>query len=170
METAAIFDPSRRYRYSLRRSWAGNSRWEGAGNQLAFVLLNPSRADEYCNDPTIRRCIGLAKGWGYDGIVVVNLFACRNKDPSVLKRIRSPIGPENDHHIRLCVQGAAKIVVGWGNHGRHRDRGQEVLKLLAPFELWCLGTTKSGQPKHPLYVRQEIQLIRFFQAPVAVTD
>lgn len=71
----AVFDPAGRYRYSLRR------RWDAAGARVAFVLLNPSTADGRRDDPTIRRCIGFAREWGFGGLEVVNLFAHRSNPP-----------------------------------------------------------------------------------------
>ncbi len=68
MERSATFDPTGRYRYSLERCW-------GSDSTLAIVMLNPSRADGSLDDPTLRRCMGLALGWGFGAIAVVNLFA-----------------------------------------------------------------------------------------------
>ncbi|TMF61888.1 MAG: DUF1643 domain-containing protein, partial [Chloroflexi bacterium] len=67
----ATFSADRRYRYRLWR------RWDGARPVVAFVMLNPSTADARRDDPTIRRCIGFAKSWGFGGVEVVNLFAYR---------------------------------------------------------------------------------------------
>ena len=45
-------------------------------------MLNPSLADATADDPTIRRCIGLAYGWDFGAITVVNLFAYCTALPS----------------------------------------------------------------------------------------
>jgi hypothetical protein len=51
----AVFSDDREYRYRLWRTWDVDK------PTAAFVMLNPSTADETENDPTIRRCIGFAK-------------------------------------------------------------------------------------------------------------
>ena len=58
----AQFSLCKRYRYSLERSWNG-----GEGRVL-FIGLNPSTADHKKDDPTIRRCVGFAKSWGFNGM------------------------------------------------------------------------------------------------------
>ena len=68
MEYGAIFDVNDRYRYSLWRAWSAHH------PRIAFVLLNPSTADEQRNDPTIRRCMGFARAWNFGSMEVVNLF------------------------------------------------------------------------------------------------
>lgn len=62
-----------RYSYSLERVWDKG----GYKNLCLFIMLNPSTADAHIDDPTIRRCIGFAKSWGYGGILVGNLYAFR---------------------------------------------------------------------------------------------
>src|SRR4051812_15620668 len=70
MKTTAEFSPCRRYRFALWRRW-------DSGPQVLFAMLNPSTADETTNDPTIRRCIGFARAWGFGSLAVGNLFAFR---------------------------------------------------------------------------------------------
>lgn len=67
---------------------------------MVFIGLNPSTADEEMDDPTIRKCINFAKGWGYGEIIMVNLFAFRSTDPSLLIRDENPVGPDNDSYIQ----------------------------------------------------------------------
>lgn len=107
----AVFDPAGRYRYSLRR------RWDAAGARVAFVLLNPSTADGRRDDPTIRRCIGFAREWGFGGLEVVNLFACRSTHPGGLRSAQDPVGPENDRFLAAAWDRADRVIVAWGNHG-----------------------------------------------------
>lgn len=64
----AEFSECRKYRYVLWRRWD----WKGYGNQVMFIGLNPSTADETEDDPTIRRCIRFAKDWGYSGLLMMN--------------------------------------------------------------------------------------------------
>ena len=139
-----IFSTCRTYRYTLWREWAG-------GNGYAmFVGLNPSTADETRDDPTIRRCIGFAKAWGYAGLCMTNLFAFRSPNPKNMKVVPDPVGPENDAHLAALSELAGVIVAAWGTNGTHRGRDIAVRHLLPG--LHCLSMTKSGHPGHPLYL------------------
>ena len=59
LKSDAVFSPDRLHRYGLWRIWDDDL------PKVLFIGLNPSTADELKNDPTIRRCIGYAKDWGY---------------------------------------------------------------------------------------------------------
>lgn len=145
----AIFSPDRQYRYALSRVW------DESTAKVLFISLNPSTADEYHDDPTVRRCIGYARSWGYGGLWVANLFAYRATDPRELKRISDPIGPENDSWLKELAQDADLIIAAWGNAGCYQGRDRVVRSMLG--EIHCLGVNKSGQPSHPLYLRKDIQ-------------
>lgn len=144
---SAIFNGSQ-YRLELRREWNAG---EGTVN---FVMLNPSIATEFKDDPTIRRCIGFARAWGFKGMVVTNLFSYRSTKPAALKKVEDPIGPGNDAHIVEVARSAQKVVLAWGVHGELKGRGDRVVDLLAKEGIprYALGYTKTGQPQHPLYV------------------
>jgi hypothetical protein len=146
-----------RYRYRLWRTW------DAALPRVAFVMLNPSTADHRKDDPTIRRCIGLSRAWGYGGLVVVNLFAYRTPAVAALRQVPDPIGPDNDRHVRAASRRAAAVVLAWGVHGTLHGRDQEVLRLLGRCRrpLLCLGTTRDGHPRHPLYLPSGIRPARF---------
>lgn len=154
----AVFSPCRTYRYVLRRPVG-----LGGGTCL-FVMLNPSTADETVNDPTIRRCMGFARDWGYGLLLVANLFALRSTDPRALYAAEDPVGPENDRHILAAASEAGVVVCAWGNHGAHLDRGRAVASLLKGegVEARCLGVTGTGQPRHPLYIpkAQALEVLR----------
>jgi len=166
----AIFSPCRTWRYTLCRQWW----WSDPGQMVVFIGLNPSTADEIQDDPTVRRCIGFAKRWGYGGMFMLNIFALRHMNPKVLYQATDPIGPENNHYILEVVQNpeVIRVVACWGNHGVLRNRGLEVVRLIqeAPglhrlpeFRLSRLGElTKTGQPRHPLYLKSNLE-------PVAMT-
>jgi len=121
-------------------------------------MLNPSTADAETDDPTITRNRRRAMSMGFGSLIVWNLGAARATDPKVWKALADPIGEENDNHIRRilceCRDRHGVTVVGWGNHGTFMGRDVIVSRLAHEIgvELFCLGTTKSGQPKHPLYV------------------
>jgi hypothetical protein len=149
---SATFSEDRRYRYTLVR------RWDDRLPSVMFVGLNPSTADETLDDPTIRRCIGFAKSWGYGALVMTNLFAFRSTDPRAMASADDPIGnPFNDVSIERIAQLVDLTVVAWGSYGdRAPARVGQVLALIG--DVYCLGVTKSGQPRHPLYLRRDAAL------------
>jgi hypothetical protein len=134
-------------------------------------MLNPSTADAYTNDATIRRCIGFAQAWGYGSLEVVNLFALMATRPQQLQQVCDPIGVDCDRHLLVAVSRAAGIVIAWGNWGRLHQRDRSVLDLLAaqtsPASLYCLGTNQGGQPRHPLYLNRDTDLIPFLRSETA---
>lgn len=138
------------YRYTLTRTW------NSSAEPLVFILLNPSTADASQDDPTIRRCIGFAKRWGFGGIVVVNLYAYRATKPRDMLAADDPVGPDNDRIITEIVNGKT-VVAAWGTNAR-RERVAEVLALIqGTARLLALEITKFGHPRHPLYVHGEAQ-------------
>lgn len=155
----AVFSPDRTHRYSLTRVW-------GKGLRACWIMLNPSTADAFTDDPTIRRCINFTKGLGgYGGLVVVNLYSLRATNPRELWTHPNPIGELGGHHLYSQVHAAydnhAEIIAAWGTHGARHDRGSNVAQGMANvgFELHCLGTTKDGHPKHPLYVPGDMPIV-----------
>ena len=154
----------RRYRYWLHRELASEGR-EG----LAFVMLNPSTADAVNDDPTIRRCIGFGREWGFRELTVLNLFALRATKPAELRRHGAEaIGRRNDEALRWMREHPATtmVVAAWGNHGMHLNRAADAMAIIAPAV--ALGVTKQGCPKHPLYVRREARPLPYADEAPAV--
>lgn len=153
----ATFSSDRQYRYTLTRSWGGSRR-------LVVIGLNPSTADEAKLDPTIRRVIGFARRDGFGAIDMLNLFAWRSTSPDVLNQLGDDaIGPDNDEHIvRVATQlHVGAVVAAWGSHPAARQRGVAVAELLLRhgIALRCWGTTRSGAPRHPLYLSAAAPLL-----------
>lgn len=148
MERSATFSACRTYRYALWRRW-------GRGDYVMFIGLNPSTADEINDDPTIRRCIGFARAWGYGALCMANLFAFRATQPADMKRAADPVGAENDHVLRQLADQAGVVVAAWGAHGTYKGRDQSV-RLLVP-DLHYLRLTKDGHPGHPLYLPADLK-------------
>lgn len=140
----AVLSPDREYRYQLSRCW------DVEKPTLAFLMLNPSTADESEDDPTIRRCLGYAKDWGYGSLIVGNLFALRATDPSELRDHPEPVGLKNEEHLRSICHEAEMVIAAWGTDGSINGRGREVVEMI-DADLYALNTTKEGHPNHPLY-------------------
>jgi hypothetical protein len=153
------------YRYSLERDWDSDAL------RIGFVMLNPSTADATQDDPTIRRCISFASAWGYGALEVVNLFAYRATHPLELRCVADPVGVDNDSYLLRMQQRVQKIVVAWGNQGSFQGRNQAVLKLLTRYQVvYCLGLTRLGHPRHPLYVTRDTTLITFPACSLHLSD
>jgi hypothetical protein len=158
MNSGATFSECGSYRYSLFRIWGDPQQ------RAAFLMLNPSTADETKDDPTIRRCIGFAKAWGLGALDVINIFALRSTDPRALYKHPDPVGlPWNDSIILDVARHAEIVVAAWGVHGAYENRGQRVVEMLrgAGVEVQALGVTKGGHPKHPLYLPSNSKLVRY---------
>lgn len=148
------------YRYWLERTWDKDK------PAVAFVMLNPSTADAKTDDPTIRKCIGFARHWGYGGIVVANLFAFRATKFKDLQRALDPIGGTRNYgFLQRALDDYKTIVCAWGVHGSHLDQDRVFLQMAeraaATPRLRCLKLTAARHPTHPLYVSYDQPLISY---------
>lgn len=159
----AILDSVRAYRYLL---WYDNLLFPPAiapyPKVVTWVMLNPSTADETEDDPTIRRCIGFSRAWGFDTMEVVNLFSLRSPNPVALRKHAQPVGGRDAlSHAWDSILRADRIVVAWGaNPMASESPVYEWLGGGSLFEgkTFCLGHTRGGQPKHPLYLPADTEL------------
>lgn len=155
----AVFSEDRRYRYLLGRRWA-----DEGGPLMIFGMLNPSKAGAFCEDPTVRKCIGFAKRWKAEGIVVCNAGAFIATDPADLARAEDPIGEHNMDAIRFALSyDLAFRVAAWGRIAPKLKR-----RLVGPIAwmkmrgaLWCFGTTENEpkEPRHPLMLAYSAPLV-----------
>lgn len=150
MRSGAHFSRCRTWRYALWREWAH------ARARVMLIGLNPSTADAQRDDPTIRRCIGFARDWGFGGVWVLNLFAFRATFPGDLKAAEDPIGPRNDWWLRRVARRCDRIVAVWGNDGRFLDRSARVQGML-DGRLEVIRLNASGEPAHPLYLPKTLR-------------
>ncbi len=163
MRSHAVYSPCQRYRYALSHVW------DAVLPTAVFVMLNCSTATAYAPDPTIARCIGYAKRWGMGGVVALNLFALRSTDPRGLLECDDPVGPENDREI-VSRTGLADttLICAWGGPYSPKALGKlvrmralHVKRLLAGQRLMCLAMAKGGEPRHPLYLKNELLPIEY---------
>lgn len=150
--STAVYSPCEKYRYSLTRCW------NDTAPRVNFVMLNPSKATEIQNDPTVERCERRARMLGYGAFAVTNLFAWRDTDPKALRAAAAPIGLGNDDAIRQTALWAHDVIAAWGVHGAHLGRGSDVQALLGGLDrtILHLGLTKDGHPRHPLYLKYAV--------------
>ena len=161
MKRNAVLSAHGVYRYLLTREWS-------SGPQGAIIMLNPSTADEFQDDPTIRKCIGFAQRLGWGGFSVVNLYAYRATDPADLRRAGYPIGPHNEQYIERAVDLAADtgapVVAAWGRKGHQQQaRVRAVLAALRSTPVFALRIAKTGAPSHPLMLPYSTQLLPYYE-------
>ncbi|WP_333714454.1 DUF1643 domain-containing protein [Yoonia sp.] len=151
--SVAVYSDCAQYRYALTRTW------DATGKRVLFIMLNPSKATEVQNDPTVERCERRARALGFGAFRVTNIFAWRETDPQKMRKAADPVGPQNDAQILEAVGWADAVIAAWGTHGAHLDRGPAVARLLRETHrpLLVLGLTKDGHPRHPLYVGYRVQ-------------
>jgi hypothetical protein len=156
MEHGATLSQCRRYRYDLWRIW-------GHGPVMNTILLNPSKADEDDNDPTVTRMVKRARQLNCGGLAMTNVFAWRATEPKQLKsewkcNAVDVIGADNDAHILRRARSSDLVVCGWGGNGKLFGRGATVEGMLraAGIKLHAFRVT-SGIPWHPLYLPYSTQ-------------
>jgi hypothetical protein len=133
--------------------WWYERRW-GDGPRLCWVGLNPGTGDTDGKPrPTLRKVVTWATEWHLDAVLVVNLFAYRATNPKALRTVNvDVIGDRNDEILRWATSTAGKTLAAWGAGGRLAGRGATVTHMLD--DPICLGVTRYGEPRHPLYVPQ----------------
>ena len=160
MERTATISDCGRYRYDLTRRWAD-------GPTALWVMLNPSTADATEDDPTIRRCISFSQRVNCGGLTVVNLYAYRTTDPKALLTAENPIGPDNLATVRRWLMDASLVVAAWGAWPLTNRRiaparlHVEGLATMHGHDMKCLGVTKAGAPRHPLYVKGDQPFVSY---------
>jgi hypothetical protein len=157
IERFAMFSEDYQYRLLLSRCWTGNAK---LAKHLPFIMLNPSTASGLIDDPTIRRCMGFARALHYGGIMVVNLFTFRTPSPAELWKAEDPVGIRADDMLMSIIEGTDEMIICGGGAQKHPlvaerlHHFRNILKWPSPHakKLRCLGVTKDGHPKHPLYI------------------
>lgn len=152
LESQADISEDGLYRYWLSRRLAMGER------TVLFVGLNPSTADAMQDDPTIRRCAGFARRWGYDWLLMGNLYAYRATEPKVLRTVLDPVGVRNQEALLWMAHRAEVIVAAWGAFSLNHYASVLSKWLLSRPHTRHLGRTRSGAPKHPLYLADSTPL------------
>lgn len=160
VKRGAVISDCGHYRYRLWREW------DAELPTCCFVMLNPSTADAEVDDPTIRRCIGFARREGCGRLEVANLFAWRATDPQELRALHDfdkAFGPDHATHLADAMRNAAKIIAAWGACSGFGNKGGALLAAMGQerdhgLPIFCLGKTKDGYPRHPLYVPADAKL------------
>ncbi len=145
---------------------------------LLYFGLNPSKANAYQDDPTIRRLVGFSLRWGYGELFVINLFSRVSSKTPLISKCTNPVGEGNDQQIVSSIMKWSEdsrwdLWLGWGRAGNTFGRNIEAISIielhfknrlnLFPYAKGplCLGLTKNGNPRHPLYAHNSEKLMPF---------
>lgn len=154
-QSSAVISDCGLYRYRLGRRW-------GDGPTCGWIMLNPSTANEWVDDPTIGRCTSFSKREGCGGLSVANIYAWRATDPKELATIPFPMGPEWRYHFdAFLAEVDGPLIAGWGAH-KGIDRQVATVRQIvreAGRTLMRLALSKEGHPRHPLYIKGDAPLV-----------
>lgn len=137
----AEFSECGKYRYKLWRIWNESL------PKAMCIGLNPSKASDIKNDPTITNITSMLKILGYGGFYMVNLFAWISSKPQDLLTCADPIG-ENETKLKEVESICDVVIVCWGNF----KQAEKIIKEVLPNypNAKCFGINKNGTPAHPL--------------------
>lgn len=160
---AAEFSPCGRYRYWLSR-W-----WEPTGRAALWIGMNPSTAEADVDDPTIRKEMHFTRALGLAGYIKCNVMDYRATKPKDLLTLEgvNAASPQNLQTIISQARHASMVFAAWGALLRPLRRyADEVAFELRPIvgDLWCMGVTADGSPRHPLYLRNDAQPMPWISA------
>lgn len=147
MKSGAIISEDSKYRFQLWRIW------DESKPLVLWVMHNPSKADAVESDKTIDKIIRFSKAWGYGGIYVGNLFPYRATKPSEMKKaLQETVFPfgENLKYILEMIDKCSLHVLAHGNPVV--DYKPNILN----HNWHYLKLTKSGNPCHPLYLKEDL--------------
>jgi hypothetical protein len=127
-----------------------------AVRMILWIMLNPSTADASEDDPTLRTITAFSEIWGYNRLMVGNLYAYRTPFPREMFRAAKAgvdvVGPENNTFLTQMVErvraSGGRVMAAWGGNAKIA-RVQEVASLVG--EMHCLRTNSDGSPVHPLF-------------------
>jgi hypothetical protein len=174
---ATFEGPEMVYRFHL-----GQQLTEANRRSLLVIGLNPSTADHLEDDRTIAKLTRLARAMDFDRLDMTNIDPFRSTDPKNLvrapeKSVSNPYAPPihastrrelelNLAVIRWLACRADLVLCAWGGPyspvilgqtvARRAELVAEALKRDA-VKLTCLATAKGGEPRHPLYLKDELR-------------
>lgn len=179
-----IFDPGGRSRFPLlpgikgracfagenarHRLWLqrglddGTPSWESPFAH--WTCMNPSTAGADEDDPLVRKAWEFTRRMGLAHMILTNAGTYRCTDPSLLPR-GVPLSHRDNLDVTLAIsRQAAKVVVACGNPPDVLfPHATAVIATLrdAGLDLWCLGRTQAGWPRHPGRLAYATKVERF---------
>ena len=165
---AGFSGPDDCYRTWLSRNWTPPTKIIDVDGYALWIGMNPSTADASVDDPTIKKEIKFTKGLGLGGLIKCNVMNFRATYPADL--LKPLVIPRSDDNLPMIIGfalSARKIILCYGDlKPELRRYGVETVAALqqAGHELWCLGITNGGSPRHPLYVKESTSLVTLKEA------
>jgi hypothetical protein len=149
-----------KYRYKLEREINKD------GNiTIGFIGVNPSTADDYVDDNTVKNWKVFAKNNNAKKMLVANAFAFRATDVKNLSSAIDPIGKDNDASLLSFIKQCDVLVPCWGSRNKLRTKLRPRLDIVMTMLLESgkpikvLGYTKTNDPRHPQGVSHKTKLI-----------
>lgn len=161
MLKAAKFNDAKTHRYYLSRLW------EPKHSKLLFIGLNPSKADDVDNDPTVTRLVNFSKSWGFGGFYITNLYSFISPDPDEMikwyysrtSKMQRALYKENMEYALRYARLCSMVVFCWGASNPQQEIANKYIRTFR--QAYCFGVTKEGHPKHPLYLASNTQLVKY---------
>ena len=183
MMGGAVFSADGAFRHYLWRAWASEPlAWidpsiprvmEAGGFQhlstryVLFIGHNPSRADAQANDMTMIREIGFARREGFGCLIKVNLSDYCATDPAELPDTEPElVSVRNDTIISQAALHAFLIILATGNPFNDAMRARFTFlcdAILPGYDLYCLGTTRDGYPRHTSRLANDAPLFLYLK-------
>lgn len=162
IDKGAVISLCEKYRYRLWRVLRPDVHLK----TCLFIMLNPSTADAYEDDPTIRRCMRFASEWDYTMLDVVNLFSVRCTEPKLLPHHLDQLcGPDHGYHLSSALLSADLVVCAWGKEtGTQRPRAaRNMLSTIRDHDKipMYLKLNKDRTPTHPLYLKADLRPLEY---------
>ena len=161
MKRTATYSPCNTLRFTLSREWSADN-----PNSVFYIGHNPSKAGHEIDDPTSLAWVHFAKAQNFGRYVAGNLYPYRSSDPKKCREWANweKHGPDwwardrINQNLRVVAAEAKKaniVVACWGAIAYDTDYVDMVIEEIQAGEepwpnLYCLGKTISGAPKHPL--------------------
>ncbi|MDR3019318.1 MAG: DUF1643 domain-containing protein [Treponema sp.] len=136
-------------------------------NPLFCFGINPSTAAPDNLDATIKRVQDFAKSNGHNSWIMLNVYPKREKNPECIDvQCNDDLHNENIKQITKVInkyldKGNITILAGWGASIENQEwlLNKSLIEIINRIKdiasncKWvCLGKTKNGHPRHPLFV------------------
>ena len=130
-----------------------------------FIGCNPSTADAFEDDATVRKWNGFARKLKLKKYIVINLFAYRATDVKELQNANDVFGHGFERYYLNAITEADIIIPCWGSRHKIPQRFNSYINDTIRFlsfltkPVYVFGLTKSGDPKHPLMLPYTTPLV-----------
>jgi len=137
---------------------------------LVCIGVNPSTAEPFKLDPTLKSVERIAKHHGFDSWIMLNLYPQRSTNPNNLHSCRDEYLHRKNllHFENILTVRQPVIWAAWGTLVTKRPYLMECLRDICELtkKHECSWVTfgkrsKDGHPHHPLYLRKDFEMDDF---------